>query len=96
MAGRAAAIGSPPAYAISHVRDFLAVPEDRIEACLKDFQEALNLARAFKALADIAADLTGEDKNLNSWNTFTWTDDGKKAATITMRAAENTEAEPQP
>jgi hypothetical protein len=83
--------GSPPTYEIATVADFLTVPEDRWDACLKDFREFLGLASALKETADVMADLLGADKDKNKVESFTWIDDGKEERTVTIRCEENVE-----
>lgn len=67
---------SAPSYEIAHVRDFLQVPGDRRDACLKDFREFLSLAEAVKNTADVLTEIIGGDKGKNSVESFTWIDDG--------------------
>jgi hypothetical protein len=61
-------------YTIEHVSDFLKVPEDRLDACLSDFKEALSCSRLFQATTLLFGEPPLEK--------FTWIDDGKTDATI--------------
>jgi hypothetical protein len=67
----------PPTYNIVTVRDFLAVPEDRIDACLHDFATFLRTAPHWAALLKHVCDeMHGPDKvDFVVGERFTWVDD---------------------
>jgi hypothetical protein len=56
-------------YKIKHVRDFLEVPSDRLDACLEEFKVFLALVRPFPT-------------SLFEVNAFEWIDDGKNNVDI--------------
>lgn len=79
---------SAPRYEIKSVRDFLAVPEDRIADCLREFATMLEMARAATGLLDAVSDEVAEPGAIR-WRmgeTFTWVDDGERNATLTIRS----------
>jgi hypothetical protein len=88
-----------PKYEISSVADFLKVPENRIEECLKDFAKFVELARATQGLLDAVTEQVVLDNNLDlrdgdlTWecNKFTWIDDGENKATITIGFREDSQ-----
>ena len=60
-------------YEIRSVRDFLAVPEDKIKACLDEFATAIALGRVLAVGVETA---TGKPPH-DPFSCFTWIDDGK-------------------
>jgi hypothetical protein len=77
-----------PTYKITKVADFLKVPPDRRDACLKAFAEFLPMAQDMLDVANTFADLLGADKSLNAIEGFTWIDDGKDEVTIRLRPSD--------
>jgi len=78
-----------PTYKITTVADFLKVPPDRRDACLKSFAEFLPMAQDMLDVANTLADLLGADKGLNAIEGFTWIDDGKDEVTIILRPSDD-------
>ena len=79
---------SAPRYEIRTVRDFLAVPEDRIAECLREFAIVLEMARAGIGLMDAVSDEVTKPGAIR-WQldeTFTWIDDGLGTAHLRIRA----------
>lgn len=72
-------------YRIETVADFLNVPEDRIEDCLKEFADFIELSRAMLQAASFMAQIMGiEDKS--KIGAYTWIDDGKKEKTVRFQS----------
>lgn len=84
---------SAPTYEIRTVRDFLAVPEDRIGECLREFAICLEMARASEALLDSTAHalLTNEVADAIEWRftRFEWIDDGARTVTLNIDVADS-------
>lgn len=76
--------GTAPTYNIARVSDFLNVPADRIDACLEEFGEFLEMARGMGDLARIMGEVTGEDGACKV-EAFVWIDDGKRGGTLTIK-----------
>ena len=70
----------PNEYTIKTVQDFLTIPEDRLSDCIKEFEESIKMAHAFKNIQ------TAIDKNAPfDWPYFKWIDDGKKAVHLKIK-----------
>lgn len=64
-------------YRISTIADFLAVPEDKIDACLADFKQWISIAREPSTLETAIDDLAGAPGSTKFMTVgFTWVDDG--------------------
>lgn len=64
-------------YRIAAIKDFLAVPDESIDACLADFKVWLQVARQPKDFSSDMNDLIGVPNALSfSDESFTWLDDG--------------------
>lgn len=61
-------------YRIETVKDFLKVPEDKRDECLRDFKTWLD---TIEGLQSALAELADIDKNLVRIDTYIWLDDGK-------------------
>ena len=72
-----------PEYRIASIADFLKVPEDRLTACLEEFEDWVCILRATDALIRTLAPDHPTDSPLVTEQSFTWVDDG--ARNITMR-----------
>jgi hypothetical protein len=79
----------PNRYQIEHVRDFLSVPEDRIDACLEEFKEYLGMARDMMSLVKTFGEVVGEEAT-GDVGAFVWIDDGKKDRTVTIKVTPTT------
>lgn len=55
-------------YKLVTLEDFLNIPEDKIENCLKEFKQYLDFMRPLKGLAELKS--------------YTWLDDNKDSLTI--------------
>ena len=65
-------------YRIERVADFFAVPEDRLDDCLRDFKLYLLAARPMCDLINEVGKEMGHAANVvRLGETFTWMDDGK-------------------
>lgn len=71
----------PPEYEIEHVRDFLNVPEDRIDQCLEEFKGFIEFVRNMMMANDLRSEALGLE-NKSECRSYTWIDDGKLDATI--------------
>jgi hypothetical protein len=82
----------PPTYTIRTLNDFLAVPEDCLDECLRDFALSVVGARHAKAaiLAMAAEILIPEDAVM--LKSFRWTDDGERAARMEFEKGGETDA----
>lgn len=67
-------------YEIETVADFLDVPEDRLAACLADFQGWLRLARSDQTDGLLRTMLGAHGSFVN--DRFLWRDDGKSGITF--------------
>ena len=72
-------------YLLTEFNDFLKVPPDRLETCLKEFSEAVLMASAAKQLA-----LALGDTESVKFTRLEWNDDGEKNLTMKI----NIEAKP--
>ena len=70
-------------YNIKSVNDFLSVPLNRIDDCLSEFKEFLELAHELKAMAATIGELTGSDGSSDVTG-FVWIDDGKRDKIIRL------------
>ena len=80
-------------YIIETVNDFLKVPEDKIDLCLSEFKEALNISRLMMEIAAIGYECTHGEKPqspLAMMPYFKWIDDGEKNITITIGTQKDT------
>lgn len=80
-----------PTYTIRSISDFLQVPEDRRDACLREFA-------VFLSILDYSLVLMGSDLRpaLSAAASFVWCDDGVEACTgihFTVKDDETGEAE---
>lgn len=66
-----------PTYKIRTIQDFLLVPADRLEECLREFAIMLGMAR-------VATGLLGWELG----DTFTWIDDNAGTATMRIRTGD--------
>lgn len=79
-----AADGLAPEYRIATVQDFLKVPEDRLEECLKEFRDYLDIARSVTELAKVAGELLGAKDTETEVGCFNWCDDGIRKGTVRL------------
>lgn len=65
-------------YEIRTLDDFLKVPDDRLDACLAEFADAIRIQRRIQSTFDSigAVEIFGKS--------FTWIDDGKNNMSITV------------
>ena len=84
-----------PSYTMTTVADFLAVPEDRIDACLSEFATFLRVAPHHVALLESVSDaLVGEGAiKFPLVNKFQWVDDGERNFTATVELPDGTRQE---
>jgi hypothetical protein len=59
LTGTSATDGSGIVYEINSVSDFLKIPEDRVEACLEEFCDFIEMGREIENIAKVAAELIG-------------------------------------
>ena len=78
-------MSEPKTYSIRTVSDFLALPPEKIAACLTDFEAWLQLVHG--ALAVIKAQPESIRMN-TATDVFPWIDDGKHIATLTVQHGE--------
>lgn len=74
-----------PTYEIKNVGDFLKIPEDRLDDCLKEFPRYLDILRVVVSMANTLSSITGKDEGVKD-TAFIWVDDGKEEATIRIVA----------
>jgi hypothetical protein len=79
-----AAAGSAPKYEIKTVQDFLKVPEDRLEECLKEFRDYLDIARSVSKLVKATGELLGAKGTEAEVGCFNWCDDGIRKGTLRL------------
>lgn len=63
-------------YRLQTIADFLAVPEDKLQDCFRDFSEWLSLARQAERINEINRTIFGEGVSF-SMESFSWVDDGQ-------------------
>ena len=63
-------------YTIENLADFLKVPDDRIEDCLKDFAIWIGTKRRFEAESVPLLEKLGIKKGVMFLDKFVWKDDG--------------------
>jgi hypothetical protein len=64
-------------YPISSVADFLAVPEDKVDACLADFKSWISLARHSSVISTMLDAIAGAPDVCTFLNhSFIWIDNG--------------------
>ena len=76
-----------PTYRIEKLADFLAVPPDRLAACLEEFIDWCEVYRNTEALLRTLATDHPADKPIVAMEAFLWIDDG--ARNITMRLSDD-------
>ena len=69
-------------YTIKEVNDFLELPDDRIEDCLKEFKTFIVLAKRQRTVTIELAKAIQIDADVSTDNTFVWIDDGENNITI--------------
>ena len=70
----------PPTYRIETVADFMALPEECIDACLDEF-------RTFLRIAGPMLDMLGRD-DVEFVPAFQWIDDGVKHVRVVLKSGE--------
>lgn len=73
-----------PKYTIRTIGDFLKVPEDRRELCLREFRVFLDLVQHSSAF------LAGVGAPVKPVDAFVWIDDGLHTAKVSVQAGEQT------
>jgi len=68
---------APTQYRIDHVRDLLAVPEDRIDACFADLRLWVKQMRHLDGIMESLSDLYKVNITEITREGFIWVDDGK-------------------
>ena len=71
-------------YEIVNIKDFLMVPEDKLDVCLDEFKTFLEVMRPFQVvMREVADGISGKETNLKmEVNKFIWNDDGEKKLTL--------------
>ena len=85
----------PKEYVIREVKDFLNIPENKLDACLEEFKQAILLAKNTQLLLHTIAEnipaiknttnnsrKTRRTSNTISFHTFVWIDDKNKIANV--------------
>lgn len=80
-------VSKAPEYVIEKVWDFCAVPEDRLDACLREFATAIRVMRGTRRAAE-AMRVTLQE------GAFRWVDDGREDMTVDIKTAVSTEPTP--
>ena len=73
---------NPPEYRIEGLADFSKVPDDRLEACLAEFAEAVRLHGAASLLQRLIQEAAGVEPKGMEFPLFVWIDDGKTEKTL--------------
>lgn len=81
-------------YIIQTVQDFLLVPEDRMEDCLKEFRDYLGYARSVSEIVKLTAEVIGAKDSKTTIGSFNWTDDGIRKGTLIMETKLEKEMNP--
>ena len=84
---------SAPEYEIININDFLKVPEDRVDACLKEFRTFIALMRAHGDLTKSLGEFIGVDAGIEC-KRFVWVDDDLGNVEINMIAEPELSASP--
>ena len=74
-------------YRIEHVRDFLAVPEDRLATCLDEFRDFIEMSMEGLVLVRAIEKLAGRDAE-SIVEAFVWIDDGQRKKTLVIQPVE--------
>ena len=77
----------PKSYRIATLDDFLAVPEDRLAACLEEFADWCEVSRRTEAVLRTLVPDHPADKPLLAALAFEWTDDGARHVTMSLSFA---------
>ena len=77
-------------YEISHISDFLKLPEDKMIKCLDELKENLAGIKAVVETSNLMAEISGVEQPPMSeiFPKFTWVDDGEDKVTIAVKVAE--------
>jgi hypothetical protein len=70
-------MNKPAEYRIEHVRDLLAIPQDKLDACLADLRLWVQQMRDFDGIMDGLSDLHKIKITEIINEGFIWVDDGK-------------------
>jgi hypothetical protein len=71
------AMNKPTEYRIEHVRDLLAIPEDRLDACFADMRAWVTLMQVILPEVESMIRSAGIVTTQPVCNGFVWVDDGK-------------------
>ena len=75
-------------YTIKTLEDFLTVPEDRLEDCLKEFKSFIEILRPIKDLIKATGDTFGVEAGAIA-EAFVWIDDDKGNVTVRFGGQSN-------
>ncbi len=78
-------MSKPKEYKISKVQDFFEVPIEKLDACLEEFREYINMAHDLKSrFAAVAENIGAKDAQADI-GLFHWIDDARKDVTIELK-----------
>jgi len=70
-------MNNPTEYRIDHVRDLLAIPDDKLDACLADLRLWVSEMRHLDGIMESLSDLYKVNITEITREGFIWVDDGK-------------------
>ena len=70
-------MNKPTEYRIDHVRDLLAIPDDKLDACLADLRLWVSEMRHLDGIMESLSDLYKVNITEITREGFIWVDDGK-------------------
>jgi hypothetical protein len=70
-------MSAPTEYRIEHVRDLLAIPEDKLDSCLADLRLWVKQMRHFDGIMESLSDLYKVNIFEITREGFIWVDDGQ-------------------
>jgi len=88
------AAGSVPKYEIKTVKDFLKVPPERMEECLTEFRDFLDMARTTTEACKVLGQLIGSEPPETFVQAFIWRDDGERKGTLRLTVEQNEKDKP--
>lgn len=75
-----------PTYCVATLHDFTKIPDDRLEACLKEFATFVRMMRGVEELGEAIRSATGlaESPLTCTTESFDWTDDGVERCDVRL------------
>lgn len=84
-------MSEPQQYGIETIADLLAIPADKIEACLIDLAAWVRIMKAAAARPDVFKILDGSADGRCGPGRFVWIDDGEHMAAVRLQTSDGKE-----